>query len=646
MSAVDTRSSARADAPAAGDGTAASSGNGEATRHLVRMRYMPGLDGLRALAVSAVLLYHAELNWIPGGFLGVDVFFVISGYLITSLLLAEFKNQGRIGLGQFYLRRARRLLPALFLVLGVVGLFAVIFLPDEVMKLRGDTVAALLYGTNWWQIFRNVSYFEAAGRPPLLQHLWSLAVEEQFYLIWPLLLTGMFKLWRGRRRPMLLATLAMIVVSASLMIGLSISRGYPVAHDPSRVYYGTDTRAFTMLIGAVLAMVWAPWRLQEKTTRGGRLVLDGLGLVGLLGLLWMFLNVNEFSNGLYRGGFLLCSILSALVIAVTVHPAADLGRLLLGRQPLRWIGERSYGIYLWHWPVFMITRPVLDISMTGTPNLILRLAVTVALAELSFRYVEQPIRQGALGRWFKDLRASTGQERIGMAARTAAIGGSLALGVVLVAVGLANGQPARIPPGLDTQAAVARTSGTTQPTTATTAAPIPGAAPTAPPTPTVTAAPTAARVTLIGDSVMVGAATAIEQALGPVRIDAALNRQFGTAIELLQQFKNAGELSDIVVVHMGTNGVITQDQMDAMMDVLKDRKRVVFLNLKVPRRWEQGDNDVLASTVAKFPNAVLIDWHNLGGAHPEYFYEDGIHLRPDGARAYAELIRQQVSANP
>ena len=152
----------------AGAGTVASTGNGEATRHLVRMRYMPGLDGLRALAVTGVLLYHAELNWIPGGFLGVDVFFVISGYLITSLLLAEFRNQGRIGLGQFYLRRARRLLPALFLLLGVVGLFAVVFLPDEVTKLRGDVAAALLYGTNWWQIFRNLSYFEAAGRPPLL----------------------------------------------------------------------------------------------------------------------------------------------------------------------------------------------------------------------------------------------------------------------------------------------------------------------------------------------------------------------------------------------------------------------------------------------------------------------------------------------
>jgi peptidoglycan/LPS O-acetylase OafA/YrhL/lysophospholipase L1-like esterase len=643
MSALDTRSSARTDAPdgASRAGGATTAGTGESTRHLVRMRYMPGLDGLRAIAVTAVLLYHADLHWIPGGFLGVDVFFVISGYLITSLLLAEFRNHGRIGLGQFYLRRARRLLPALFLLLGVVGLFAVVFLPDEVTKLRGDVVAALLYGTNWWQIFRNVSYFEAAGRPPLMQHLWSLAVEEQFYLIWPLLLTGMFKIWRGRRRPMLLATLGMIALSAGLMIGLSISRGYPLSHDPSRVYYGTDTRAFTMLIGAVLAMVWAPWRLSEKTSRGGRLVLNAIGLTGFLGLLWMFLNVSEFSNSLYRGGFLLCSVLAAMVIAVTVHPAADLSRYFLGLKPLRWIGERSYGIYLWHWPVFMITRPVLDISLTGTPNLILRLGVTVALAELSFRYVEQPIRQGALGAWFKRMRAATGADRLGMAARTAVIGGSLVLGVVLVAVGLANGQAAPIPPGLNTQAASATIPTAPTTTTPTTVAGQTPPATVAPPLPGVP------RITAVGDSVMLGAIAAFQQRFGPdIAVDAAVNRQFGNAIDLLRALKASGRLSETVVVHMGTNGVITQGHMDAIMEILKDRKRVVFVNLKVPRNWEQIDNDILAANVTKYPNATLIDWHNLGGSHPEYFYEDGIHLRPEGARAYAELIAQATAESP
>ncbi|MGZ4799738.1 MAG: hypothetical protein ACXVL8_10620, partial [Acidimicrobiia bacterium] len=253
----------------------------------------------------------------------------------------------------------------------------------------------------------------------------------------------------------------------------------------------------------------------------------------------------------------------------------------------------------------------------------------------------QPVRQGALGRWFKELRSSTGPDRIGMATRTAAIGGSLALGVALVAVGLASGRPAPIPPGLDTQAASAQSTVTTTPISPN---PAPGATPgaTAPATP-----PGVARVTAVGDSVMLGATAAFNQGYaGNIAVDAAINRQFGTAIEILRNLKAAGRLSDTVVVHMGTNGVITQGQIDAMMDILKDRKRVVFLNLKVPRRWEQPDNDVLAANIPKYPNAVLIDWHSIGGAHPEYFYEDGIHLRPDGARAYVALIAQQTPENP
>jgi hypothetical protein len=338
-----------------------------------------------------------------------------------------------------------------------------------------------------------------------------------------------------------------------------------------------------------------------------------------------------------------CALLSALVIAVTVHPAADLGRYVLGWKPIRWVGERSYGIYLWHWPVFMVTRPTLDISMTGTPNLILRLAVTVALAELSFRYVEQPIRQGALGRWFKQLRASSGSARMAMWARTAVVSGSLLLGIVLLAVGLASGKPAPPPPGFE--AASLRTATTTTTAPATTASSQPAGATGTPP-PTATPNPAIPRITLVGDSVMVGAANALVQALGPVNIDAAVNRQFGQAIDILRAYKQQGKLSDTVVVHMGTNGVITQGHMDAIYEILGDRKRVVFVNLKVPRRWEQGDNDVIAANVARHPNSVLIDWHTIGNQHPEYFYEDGIHLRPDGARAYAELIRQQTAANP
>ena len=208
---------------------------GEAAPPTSRLRYVPGLDGLRALSVTAVLLYHADVTWMPGGFLGVDVFFAISGYLITSLLLAEYRNRGDVNLGQFYLRRARRLLPALFLVLAAVSLFSVIFLPDEVRSLRGDVVAAFGYATNWWQIFQHQSYVAAQGRPPLLRHLWSLAVEEQFYLLWPLMLFAMLRIWKGRRTPMLLATLGISLVSFVTMLVLSIPHNYADRGSVTRV---------------------------------------------------------------------------------------------------------------------------------------------------------------------------------------------------------------------------------------------------------------------------------------------------------------------------------------------------------------------------------------------------------------------------
>src|SRR3954462_13031129 len=411
-----------------------------------RLRYVPGLDGLRALSVTAVLLYHADVSWMPGGFLGVDVFFAISGYLITSLLLAEFRNRGGVNVGQFYLRRARRLLPALFLVLAAVSLFSVIFLPDEVQSLRGDVVAALGYATNWWQIFQHQSYVAAQGRPPMLRHLWSLAVEEQFYLVWPLVLYGMLRLWKGRRTPMLLGTLGIALASFVLMLVLSLPHDYTVA-DPSRVYYGSDARIYTLLLGAALAMVWSPWKLSPKVAREPRLILDAVGGAGLLLLVLTFVNAHYQSNFLFRGGFLLVAVLLTIVIAVAVHPASRIGTVILAQQPLRWVGERSYGIYLWHWPIFMVTRPGFHTDITGWPNTALRIALTLVAAELSYRFVEEPIRHGSPGRSYRALRNATGEDRSLMWQRTI-LTCTVALVAVLVAgVGLASAQSPRIESG-------------------------------------------------------------------------------------------------------------------------------------------------------------------------------------------------------
>src|SRR5919106_3153255 len=281
-----------------------------------RLGYIPALDGLRAVAVAGVLLYHSyDLRSFRGGFLGVDVFFVLSGYLITCVLVAGYRSEGRIRLGNFWLRRARRLFPALFLVLGVTCAYTAIFLPDEAAGLRTDALAALGYVTNWHLIFGSQSYFDTLGRPPMVQHMWSLAVEEQFYLVWPLVLMAGVAGFRRRRRRLAPAVLAGAVGPSVLMAAL-----YDPTADPSRVFYGTDTHASGLLIGAALAFVWPSWRLSAKTGKRAPFLLDVAGLAGLAALVWSFQNVTEFDPGLYRGGYFAFGLVSALVVGVAAHP--------------------------------------------------------------------------------------------------------------------------------------------------------------------------------------------------------------------------------------------------------------------------------------------------------------------------------------
>src|ERR671913_1430194 len=427
----------------------------------VRLPYSPGLDGLRAFAVIAVLLYHADLAWIPGGFLGVEVFFVISGYLITALLLAEWRQRGSIDLKTFWLRRARRLLPALYVLLVTTLAFAVVFLPGEIAGLRGDVMAALGYVTNWYLIFGQESYFEAVGRPSLLQHLWSLAVEEQFYLIWPPILA--LGLWIGatRLRPRRVLRVALFGALAS---AVAMALLYAPGVDPSRIYYGTDTRATGLLCGAALALLWSPGEKNRplearhrrlKLAGRGRfrrrwgwtapLLLDVLGFAALGGIVWFCLYLGELQPFLYMGGFALVGLATTATIMAVVHPHTLIGARLLGSVPLRWIGVRSYGIYLWHWPVFMVTRPELDVPFDGFPLLALRLAATVVLADLSYRYIETPIRRGALRRAWKTLREARGPLRWRLRLQWASVLMPILASCALLGVAVAQAKPPEKP---------------------------------------------------------------------------------------------------------------------------------------------------------------------------------------------------------
>lgn len=365
-------------------------------------RYMPGLDGLRAVAVLAVIAYHVGFEGAPGGLLGVGVFFTLSGYLITDILLAQV-DRGGIRLTSFWGARARRLLPALFVLLVVVTAWVTILGPHQPSDYRGGVLSALFYVNNWWLIFHDVSYFQAFNAPAPLNHLWSLSVEEQFYIVWPFLVMAGVALVRERPGPgggrprLALATLGLALVSTILMIAL-----YNPGIDPSRVYYGTDTRAMELLVGAALAMVWPSRKLRADISPQARRTLDVAGVAGLLVIALMFWRSTEFSPFLYRGGFLLLTVATAVAVGVMAHPASRLGPIV-GCRPMVWIGQRSYGIYLWHFPIIILTTPAGE-----TPGLVaavLQIAATFGVAALSWRYVEDPIRHGGLKRTWAQWRA-------------------------------------------------------------------------------------------------------------------------------------------------------------------------------------------------------------------------------------------------
>ncbi|HEY5638899.1 MAG TPA: acyltransferase family protein, partial [Dehalococcoidia bacterium] len=507
--------------------------------------YIPAIDGLRALAVTAVLIYHAEVGFLGGGFLGVDIFFVISGYLITSLLLAERDGgAGRVNLPGFWGRRARRLLPALLALIGGSLLYTVIFLPDEVSSLRGDALASLGYVVNWHLIFEDKSYFEALGRPSLLRHLWSLAVEEQFYVFFPLIFAVV--LARLRVRYALAIVVAAAVASAALMALL-----FKPGLDPSRVYYGTDTRIAVILAGAALAFVWRPGGLPRRAAALTERTADAWGLAALAGLVAVAIAATEDGAFLYRGGFLAVAVLTAVLIAATVHPRATLIRGILARRPLVWLGTRSYSVYLWHWPVFMLTRPGLDVAIDGVELLLVRLAITVALAEVSFRLIEAPVRTGSLKRlWVAVSRGARASAGLADYRRLAATGAASGVAVFL-AISVAAADPPPLPSYLQAgQVQTITWSRTELPAESATPVPSPRPAPVTPsasptptpaPTPAASAAPTATpapvpvqvtpvppplpeptlpppspppqdgpRIFALGDSVMLGAADALQ----------------------------------------------------------------------------------------------------------------------------------------
>lgn len=614
-----------------------------AQRRVAGLPHLVGLDGIRAIAVLAVILYHADARWLPGGFLGVDVFFVLSGFLITSLLLVELGRTGRIDFGQFYLRRARRLLPALFAVLLACSFLVAFGAPDSAAGFRHDLPGALLYYSNWLNIFSDSSYFQFIGRPPLLQHLWSLAVEEQFYLLWPLAVLLLHRL-RGVRLVGRVALAGALLSALAMLIG-SLLWSMPMPNDASRLYFGTDTHAMGVLVGAALAVVWRPGNTRPDLPAQARRVITAAGVAALLALLAAFVVFGEYSIFLYRGGFLVVSLVTAVAVAAASHRGVGFGRVL-GVRPLRYLGERSYGLYLWHWPLFLVLRPGQDIPLTGWSAATLRLSLLLLVAELSYRWLELPIRRGGLGKLAAMLRA-------GQIHRPRPIGFAL-LGALLALLGWVGFRVATTP------APVLDLAGESAPLEAAVGVGLPPgsllpdrvelvAAATRPELNWAQRARAAQDVggteaTAFGDSVLLGASTALEQ--GPFDLDlhARIAEQASvTAGDVLAQAE-AG-FAPVVILHTGNNGIMTADTLRAMLDTLAHVPRVVLVNTNLPRPWSEPNNRVIGEVAAGRPNVRVVDWHALSHDHPEFFVSDGVHLTWVGATVYAKAIEAAATGS-
>ena len=575
-------------------------------------RYIHSVDGLRAVAVVAVLLYHLGIDWIPGGFLGVDLFFVISGYVITGLILDSIARSGTLDLRAFYLSRIRRLLPALVAMLVFTTLFIGVYAPETVRRFIADIPFVLTGSMNWALVSRQQDYFEAIGRPPLLQHTWSLAVEAQFYFIWPLVLLFILKYFGKKNIPY--AALGIALASGIALFAYSV-RMDTQESAISHVYFGTDTHSIGLFLGSALAVSWQPQNLTREITKRAQDFIDLIGVVGLLGLLSTFLFINESDPTLYRIAFPLSALFGCATLISVVHPASRFAPILSTR-PLIWIGERSYGIYLWHWIVFQLTRPSIDLVGDDWALYVLRVLIVFALADISLRYIEIPVRRGYFELWFRGMKYRTKAVRLRQKLSTVAAVLLTFAATSLVSINAI--ERADLIAAQEKQAAEDATEGGVNQVI--TSADTPG-------------------LWVTGDSVILGIRNVLAQYERIELINARVGRQISELIEVAktdQQFVGQSP----VILNLGNNNRLVEDDVVALMEIVKNQPKIIVVNTAVPRSWKDLNNELIQKVVAQYPNTILINWDQISSNHPDYFASDGVHLNPAGVNAYVSAIRE------
>ena len=573
----------------------------------IGVRHISSIDGLRAIAVTAVVLYHLGLSWIPGGFLGVDLFFVISGYVITRLILDSINQSSALDLRAFYAARIRRIYPGFIFMVICTIIFIGVWAPEAIKRFLSDLPYALTGSMNWALVARQQDYFESIGRPPLLQHTWSLAVELQYYLIWPIILLTVLKYF-GKRN---IARIALIIamVSGITLFFVSLRLDQTNAQQISHIYFGTDTHSIGLFLGSALAVSWIPQNLSADITKRAQDVIDGIGVVGLLGLIATFLFINEKNPSLYQIAFPLAGIFGCFVIISLVHPASRFSPII-STAPFRWVGQRSYGIYIWHWVIFQVTRPSVDLTGETWALYLARVLLVLALADISLRWVEIPFRQGVVQNWFRGIKYRSAKVRLRQQV-------SVLLSIILVlavtssisvqAINKSNQAIADLNNDISDQDQGVQDLGST----------------------------TGLWVT--GDSVILGIRSKLESKEHISLVNARVGRQ---APELLAVMKvDQGSVpSSPVIFNLGNNNALSEQTVIDIFEVVKNQPQIIVVNTAVPRAWRDKNNLIISKIAALYPNVKLIDWDRISTDRPELFAPDGIHLSPLGSDVYVDLV--------
>ena len=602
-----------------------------------KRRYITGLDGIRAIAVIMVLAYHLKLALFKSGFLGVTVFFVLSGYLITGILISEVEEEGTIDLKNFWLRRIRRLVPAV-MSMAVVIIF-VSAVVNRIIFTKGckDFLASVLGFNNWWQIFNKVSYFEAAGVPSPFTHCWSLAIETQFYLIYPLILLGIYKLVKSReegraKRGLLFAgvTLMLALISVILMIVL-----FDPQQDASRVYYGTDTRAFSLLFGALLAILWDYRMVPRRLSASVNMVL---GSVSFAVLLVMTIAINGSSNFWYRGGQFVGTILTVLVIYTVLGRKTWLSRFL-SNPVLKWIGDRSYSIYLWHYPIILLISKGIKASWWIT---LIEIVLSVVLAELSYRFIETPIRHGIIGEYLNILRSrpKSRQEKkrqVQVARRSLKVmAGTFVLTVSLILCMIFVPKKN----ALDTlqkreakakQLAKQKANGSESEDTICTA------------NLTDDEILEGLNLLLIGDSIAVDVTDDFYEMFPNSVSDTKIGRITSLGKQVLDSYIDEKKWEGEGVIFASLSNSPINGELEDIREKIGKDMPLFLTTVRIPHdTFEEESNSKIKKFVEENNHTYLIDWYAASEGHDEYFDADDTHLLSAGAKAYANCIKEAV----